>query len=167
MSWQRCKLPTRETKALLEWIRKGRSKEAAKELPSKWRKEAKYLHLLEGVLFFRPVLDPHDELVDVPVLPAGLRRGALMAMHYDPLMYHPASKALFALARKRYYWPGMSADCTKIVHGCGHCDRAKATQRKGAGMTKPMLYSQPFQRMSIDLVGPLTETAAGFKYILS
>ena len=34
-------------------------------------------------------------------------------------------------------------------------------------MTKPMLYSQPFQRMSIDLVGPLTETAAGFKYILS
>jgi hypothetical protein len=26
---------------------------------------------------------------------------ALMAMHYDPLMCHPASKALFALARKR------------------------------------------------------------------
>jgi hypothetical protein len=61
----------------------------------------------------------------------------------------------------------MSADCTKIVHGCGHCDRAKATQRMGAGMTKPMLYSQPFQRMGIDLVGPLTTTKAGFKWILS
>ena len=156
-----------ETKALLEWIRKGRAKKDIPDLPSKWRKEAKYLHLLDGVLFFRPVLDPHDELVDVPVLPAGLRRGALMAMHYDPLMCHPASKALFALARKRYYWPGMSSDCTKIVHGCGHCDRAKATQRMGAGATKPMLYSQPFQRMSIDLVGPLTQTKAGFKWILS
>ena len=84
-----------------------------------------------------------------------------MAMHYDPLMCHPASKSLFALARKRYYWPGMSADCTKIVHGCGHCDRAKATQRMGIGMTKPMLFSQPFQRMSIDLVGPLNTTKAG------
>ena len=147
-----------ETKALLEWIRKGRAKKDIVDLPSKWRKEVKYLHLLEGVLFFRPVLDPHDELVDVPVLPSGLRRGALMAMHYDPLMCHPASKSLFALARKRYYWPGMSADCTKIVHGCGHCDRAKATQRMGIGMTKPMLFSQPFQRMSIDLVGPLNTT---------
>jgi hypothetical protein len=30
--------------------------------PSKWRKEAKYLHLLDGVLFFRPVLDPHEPM---------------------------------------------------------------------------------------------------------
>jgi hypothetical protein len=119
------------------------------------------------VLFFRPVFDPHDDLVDVPVLPSGLRRGALMAMHYDPLMCHPASKALFALARKRFYWPGMSSDCTKVVHACGHCDRAKATLRMGAGMTKPMLYCQPFQRQSIDLVGPLTKTKSGNKWILS
>jgi site-specific DNA-cytosine methylase len=102
-----------ETKVLLEWIRRSRAKKEVPDLPSKWRKEAKYLHLLDGVLFFRPVFDPHDELVDVPVLPSGLRDGALMAMH-------PASKALFALARKRYYWPSMSADCTRIVHGCGH-----------------------------------------------
>jgi hypothetical protein len=27
-----------ETKALLEWIRKGRSKKDAEDLPSKWRK---------------------------------------------------------------------------------------------------------------------------------
>jgi hypothetical protein len=87
-------------------------------------------------------------------------------MHYDPLMCHPASTALFSLARKRDYWPGMASDCTQIVHGCGHCDRARATQRMGAGATKPMLYSQPFQRMSIDLVGPLTTTKAGFKWIL-
>ena len=30
-----------ETKALLEWIRKGRSKKDAEDLPSKWRREAK------------------------------------------------------------------------------------------------------------------------------
>jgi len=156
-----------ETKALLKWIQRGRQKKEREDLPSQWRKEAKYLHLLDGVLFYRPVFDPHDDLVDVPVLPSGLRRGALMAMHYDPLMCHPASKALFALARKRFYWPGMSSDCTKVVHACGHCDRAKATLRMGAGMTKPMLYCQPFQRQSIDLVGPLTKTKSGNKWILS
>jgi hypothetical protein len=37
----------------------------------------------------------------------------------------------------------------------------------GVGMTKPMLYSQPFQRLSIDLVGPLMETKDGHKWILS
>jgi hypothetical protein len=128
-----------ETKELLEWFRKGRQKSAVDELPSKWRKEVKYLHLLDGVLFYRPVLDPHGDMVDVPVLPASLRRGALMAMHYKPLMCHPADKALFALARKRYYWPGLSSDCKTIVHQCGHCDRAQATLRMGAGMTKPAL----------------------------
>ena len=54
-----------ETKALLEWIRQGRQKKAIPLLPVAWRKEAKYLHLLEGVLFFRPVLNPHGDLVDV------------------------------------------------------------------------------------------------------
>ena len=33
-------------------------------------------------------------------------------------------------------------------------------------MTRPMLYSQPFQRMSIDLVGPLVKTKRGVKWIL-
>jgi hypothetical protein len=145
-----------ETKQLLEWYRKGRSKKAAEELPSKWRKEVKYLKIVEGVLYFRPVLlDPHGDMVDVPVLPFSLRRGALMALHYDPLMCHPSGKALFALARKRYYWPGLSTECTQVVRKCGHCDRAKATLRMGVGMTKPMLFAQPFQRQSIDLVGPL------------
>ena len=77
---------------------------------------------MDGVLFYRPVLNPHGDLVDVPVLPAGLRRGALMAMHHDPLMCHPAAKALFALARKRYYWPGLMSQCLAIVKECGHCD---------------------------------------------
>ena len=37
----------------------------------------------------------------------------------------------------------------------------------GVGLTKPMLFAQPFQRQSIDLVGPLTETKKGYKWILS
>ena len=121
-----------ETRALLKWVRSGRSKKAIEGLASAWKKEARYLHLLDGVLFYRPVLNPHGDLVDVPVLPAGLRRGALMAMHHDPLMCHPAAKALFALARKRYYWPGLMSQCLAIVKECGHCDRAKATQRMGS-----------------------------------
>ena len=95
--------------------------------------EVPYLHIHDGLLYHRPALDPYDELVDVPVMPAPLRRGALMAMHHDPLLCHPAAQALFALARKRFYWPGMRQDCTKVVSKCGVCDRAKATLRKGAG----------------------------------
>ena len=82
-------------------------------------------------------------------------------------MCHPSGKSLFALARKRYYWPGLSTECTQLVRKCGHCDRAKSTLRMGVGMTRPMLFAQPFQRQSIDLVGPLTETKAGYKWILS
>ena len=44
---------------------------------------------------------------------------------------------------------------------------AKATMRSSAGYTKPMLYCRPFQRMSCDLVGPLTTTRAKTVYILT
>jgi hypothetical protein len=77
-----------ETKQLLEWYRLGRSRTTQPELPRPWRTEARYLKVVDGVLYFRPVLDPHDDMVDVPVLPSGLRQGALTALHYDPLMCH-------------------------------------------------------------------------------
>jgi hypothetical protein len=87
-----------ETRSLLKWIRSGRPKKAMEGLTTAWKKEARYLHLLDGVLFYRPVLNPQGDLVDVPVLPAGLRRGALMAMHHGPLMCHPAAKGRQHLA---------------------------------------------------------------------
>ena len=105
------------------------------DLPRAWRKEARYLHLHDGVLFHRPVLDPYEDLVDVPVIPRAIRRAVLTAMHHDPLLCHPGAKALFALARRRFYWPGMSKDCTDVVSQCGPCCRAKATMRSGAGYT--------------------------------
>ena len=101
------------------------------------------------------------------MLPSSLRIGVLKAMHYDPLMCHPSDKALYALSRKRYFWPGLGSDCKLVVNQCGHCSRAKATKRMGIGMTKPMLYAKPFQRQSIDLVGPLNKTKGGYKWILS
>jgi hypothetical protein len=156
-----------ECMKLLQWIKTGRPKSAVAELPHQWRKYARYLTKMEGVLFFRPVLNPHGDLIEVPVLPSSLRLGVLKAMHYDPLMCHPSDKALYALSRKRYFWPGLGSDCKLVVNQCGHCSRAKATKRMGIGMTKPMLYAKPFQRQSIDLVGPLSKTKGGDKWILS
>jgi hypothetical protein len=150
-----------ECQELFKWLKSGKPKSAVKDLPSQWRSYVPYLHKLEGVLFFRPVLNPHGDLIEVPVLPSSLRLGVLKAMHYDPLMCHPSEKSLYALACNRYFWPGLRSACKKVVDKCGHCARANATQRMGAGMTKPMLYAKPFQRQSIDLVGPLTKTKDG------
>jgi hypothetical protein len=156
-----------ECKELLHWLKTGKPKSAVDNLPGQWRKYTPYLHKMEGVLFYRPPLNPHGDLIEVPVLPASLRLGVLKAMHYDPPMCHPSEKSLFALARNQYFWPGLMSDCKKVVAKCGHCARAKATLRMGAGMTKPMLFGQPFQRQSIDLVGPLTKAKEGYKWILS
>ena len=36
-----------ETKQLLEWYRKGRSRKTQVDLPSQWRKEARYLKVVD------------------------------------------------------------------------------------------------------------------------
>ena len=43
-----------ETKALRQWIIEGKRPQDVPDLPRAWRKEARYLHLHDGVLFHRP-----------------------------------------------------------------------------------------------------------------
>jgi hypothetical protein len=70
------------------------------------------------------------------------------------------------LIGRRFFWPRWKSDVTKCVGTCLPC-----LQRKGPGVRvrppmKKYLSSEPFQRVAIDILGPLPLTPSGNKYLL-
>jgi hypothetical protein len=156
-----------EIKRLVQWVKQGRNPNTKADLPAEWHKHANYLRLYDDLLWYRPVLDQTGNAIDVVVVPTSLRQVILRAYHYDKTTAHPARNALFALIRVRFFWLQLRKDCATLVNACDACCRAKATKRTSAGMTQPMLFEKPFDRLSIDLVGKLTPTSAKNQWILT
>jgi Integrase zinc binding domain/Integrase core domain len=85
-------------------------------------------------------------------------------LHDDPTGGHLKSGIMMAKMRPKYYWPNMVKDIEEYVKTCFKC------QERGKPSTHNEMHgieaSQPFERIGIDFVGPLPETAEGNKYMI-
>jgi transposase InsO family protein len=68
--------------------------------------------------------------------------------------------------RDRFYWPSWKTDISKHVGRCVPCLQRKGPQVRPKLPPKKYLSSEPFERLSMDITGPLNVTARGNKYIL-
>ena len=69
--------------------------------------------------------------------------------------------------KKFFYWPGLWKDVERHCKSCEVCQRVnKATPRK-APMTEREVLTIPFERVCIDLVGPMPKSSKGHTYILT
>ncbi|KAF8772010.1 Transposon Tf2-11 polyprotein like [Argiope bruennichi] len=84
--------------------------------------------------------------------------GALTAGHYD-------EEGTYQRISKRYYWSGMRSFISDYVKKCPKCSRYKAENQKPAGLLRIPAYSQRFETLTIDLLGPLPETSDWKKWI--
>lgn len=66
---------------------------------------------------------------------------------------------------ERFYWPTITADVGSYVQSCDTCQRVNKTFKKSKGEMQPIaVQPEAFQRIGIDLVGPLPVTRDGYKY---
>ena len=68
--------------------------------------------------------------------------------------------------RSAYYWPQTAADIYQTVRTCNTCAKNRVKLRK---RTRPLrLYpsQRPLERLSIDVLGPLTKTKKGLRFLL-
>ena len=88
----------------------------------------------------------------------------LYNLHSDSLAGHFALEETYRRVKVRYYWPQMYDDVWRYVQTCDEC------QRKGKNKRTEPLHSikvgQPFDRIGMDIVGPLPTTNKGNKYIV-
>jgi Integrase zinc binding domain len=81
----------------------------------------------------------------------------LNGLHSDPLSGHFGSENTLKRIKQKYFWPNMSQDINQFVQSCDICQR-----RHGKGTQipiHPIPTGQPFEKIGIDLIGPLPITA--------
>lgn len=63
-----------------------------------------------------------------------------------------------------YYWPKMHLDIERYIKACDVCQRKGRTRKNNP--LHPIESKEPFEKIGIDLVGPLTPTKDGYKFIV-
>jgi ribonuclease HI/transposase InsO family protein len=101
------------------------------------------------------------------VIPSDKREILLRLAHEDPI--YGAHQGIKKTRRKlnRYYWEGIYSDVERFVRSCNTCQLTKARRTKPYGLLMPIKTAAIFERLHIDVVGPVTETIRGNRYVVT
>lgn len=99
------------------------------------------------------------------VIPRYKLEEIMKLFHDDETAAHFGKDTTYDKIKEKYYWPTIRPDIETYVKSCDKC------QRRGKSTTKNELHSikisRPFQRIGIDIVGPLPLTNKGNRYIIT
>jgi len=109
---------------------------------------------------------PLDGAVQV-YLPFAVRQDLLRLEHDLVRAGHPGVNRKYTAIRRHYYWESMAADVYDWVASCASCARNRIAPRRRTALLKLFPATDPFASLSMDLLGPLTETKTGNVFLLS
>jgi len=153
----------RESEDLARWFelaRTGETMPAGKDNTVKFVLKRGLLHRL-----FTNLMGTETKQL---VIPQPLRKGALELAHESVMAGHLGITKTVDRLLSQFWWPGVGADTTRFVRSCDACQRTAPKGRVAkAPLQKMPVIGVPFQRVGIDLVGPVTPTStSGNRFIL-
>ena len=89
----------------------------------------------------------------------------LWMSHNHETSGHFGEEATYNRIKSRFYWKNMKEDIKSYVKACDTCQRRGNT--KIPGPLYPIKVGQPFDRIGIDIVGPLPKTDQNNRYIVT
>ena len=101
------------------------------------------------------------------VLSQQCRQAVLQLAHDVPMVGHMGITRTKDRLLQRYYWPGVFTDIANYCRSCEVCQKSNSKCPTRAKMVSMPLIEQPFQRIAMDVVGPLTRTQRGNRFILT
>ena len=104
--------------------------------------------------------DKNDNYLSIP--PNFKRKEIILTTHRD--LCHIGQEKLYAFLKRKYFWPLMKQDIRTQLLACETCAYTKNNDY-GTTPLQPCVMSFPFQRIAIDITGPLHVTDSGYKYI--
>jgi hypothetical protein len=99
------------------------------------------------------------------VLPESMRRGAIERAHHA--VAHKAVEATVAELHKTVYFAGMYRWVNETLRRCEICQVKKGSIPNQRGLLVSHVTGYPFQKISIDFVGPLPRSKKGNEYMLT
>jgi hypothetical protein len=92
------------------------------------------------------------------VLPYELRAAICHTLHALPMAAHLGYEKTLERIKRFYFWRTMATDIKNFCDDCKHCARNKNGQMHKGKIQKPEIPQEPFDKISCDIVGPLTAT---------
>lgn len=101
------------------------------------------------------------------VIPETLQEKVLKECHDDPTAGHFGMKKTINRVRQRYYWTSLIKDVKEYVRKCETCAKHKVSQQPPSGlMGKQRHVTEPFEVVSMDLMGPFPRSRSGNTMLL-
>ena len=97
------------------------------------------------------------------VCPVSFRRTVVWACHRSA---HLGIMKTVKRLRMNWYWPGLTSFVRRQVKVCEVCQAAKTSRVLRSSDQRRLFTGRPWQKVAIDLVGPLQETNKGNQWIL-
>lgn len=103
------------------------------------------------------------------VVPKSKRADIIKENHDPPTCGHLGVFKTSSRISSKYYWPKLKQDCSRYIRRCNICLSTKPEQKAPAGLMLSLapIITRPWKILSMDIVGPLPRSAAGYSYILS
>lgn len=99
-------------------------------------------------------------------LPHKFRQKVMELGHSIPWAGHMAFQKTLRRIGSRFVWPGMY---TQVSNFCKSCEKCQLTAGKGVAQAhlQPLpIIGTPFERIGMDIVGPLEKSSSGNRFIL-
>ena len=135
---------------------------SVKALRQHWR----HLSVENGILY-RKLVVPDRPTRQQIVLPRTLRHGVMDQLHSAPTSGHLGIAKTVERVKQRFYWVGWRRDVTRFVSHCTACNVMKRPHKRLNVPLTQQLFGEAFERVSIDLIGPLKETSRGYRYAVT
>ena len=100
------------------------------------------------------------------LLPHPFRLQVLKIAHQVPIAGHMGRDRTAQWILRRFYWPSLFKDITEYCQSCEACQKTAKGQRIRAPLIPMPIMGKPFERVAMDIVGPLPKTKSGHRYIL-
>jgi hypothetical protein len=89
-------------------------------------------------------------------------------MHDCPVGGHQGINRTIERIKLYLYWPGMEQEVVQYIKQCKICQVKKKTQKNiKMPLTITDTKSTPWEKVYLDVVGPLTQTENGMRYVLT
>ena len=95
------------------------------------------------------------------IIPYSMRRKIFQHIHEDPkINAHLAFEKTYTKMTKNFFWEGMHNDIKNLCSSCEKCQKRKIlpNQRRPEPMALRPPPRSPFERVHIDVIGPLKKT---------
>ena len=115
---------------------------------------------------WRPYGNAADIVVNQLVLPQQCREKVLSLAHGIPLAGHLGKEKTRKRIMQHFYWPTLYKDVENFCQCCKQCQKSFNKGVPKAPLVPLPIVSTPFEKIAMDIVGPLPRSRSGHRYIL-